>query len=317
MLSQDQAIQPFADWYGSLRRRHGEFPARGTITGALVVLERLKSNFNLDIDAHTAAGGSQIAGAGPSPVRHILQTFGETRTFVVEGGRTNRGLRGDIKGMLDAIRRTGLADLPQDERIAVLILYQAFLVERIREYYNQQRLAMAYDPSRITRLIIRDLLTTAGSAGKAGPVAQHLVGAKLDLRFPDCDIEHASYSTADQPRNAPGDFLVGSTAFHVTVSPMPAVYEKCKRNLADGFRVLLLVPDSLLQGTRQNADLAAEGRIAVEAIESFVSQNIEELACFKDDHLKSGLRRLLEQYNALVDRVETDKSLMIEIPPRL
>ncbi|WP_134217370.1 DUF4928 family protein [Pelotomaculum sp. FP] len=78
----------------------------------------------------------------------------------------------------------------------------------------------------------------------------------------------------------PGDFLVGDTAFHVTVAPMPAVYEKCKRNIEDGFRVYLLVPDRSLIGAKQNAETVAPGKITVESIEPFVGQNIEELSVF-------------------------------------
>lgn len=55
----------------------------------------------------------------------------------------------------------------------------------------------------------------------------------------------------------------------------------------------------------------------MESIETFVSQNLDELSVFKKDELMSGLRRLLETYNERVDAVETDKSLMIDIPKNL
>ncbi len=47
-------------------------------------------------------------------------------------------------------------------------------------------------------------------------------------------------------------------------------------------------------------------RIAVESIESFVGQNIEELSYFSRDKLKNGSRRLLEAYNNRVYAAETD-----------
>lgn len=148
-------------------------------------------------------------------------------------------------------------------------------------------------------------------------MAQYLVGAKLQLRFPDVAIENKSYSTADDQLGRPGDFLVGNTAFHVTVAPMPAVYEKCKRNIAEGYRVYLLVPDRALAGARQNAELTVPDRIAVESIESFIGQNIEELSTFTKDKLADGFLRLLETYNQRVDTIENDKSMLIEIPPNL
>lgn len=58
-------------------------------------------------------------------------------------------------------------------------------------------------------------------------------------------------------------------------------------------------------------------RIAVESIESFVRQNIEELSYFSRDKLKNGFRRLLETYNDCLDAAETDKSMLVEIPRNL
>lgn len=98
---------------------------------------------------------------------------------------------------------------------------------------------------------------------------------------------------------------------------MPGVYERCRGNLDLGLRVYLLVPERKLEGAKQNSEMAAPGRIAVESIESFVSQNIEELSEFSGEKLGGQFRRLLETYNQRVDKVQEDKSLLVEIPPNL
>jgi hypothetical protein len=144
-----------------------------------------------------------------------------------------------------------------------------------------------------------------------------LVGAKLQLRFPKESIENKSYSTADVRLGRAGDFSVGSTAFHVTISPMPMLYERCRRNVVEGLRVYLLVPDTYLAGARQNAEIASPGKIAVESIESFIGQNIEELSQFSSDMLPHQFLRLLEIYNERVNIVEVDKSMLIQIPAPL
>jgi len=175
-----------------------------------------------------------------------------------------------------------------------------------------------FDPSKSTWQSITDLLALARQKGKEGIVAQYLVGAKLALRFPDLKVENLSYSTADEQLGRPGDFYLGSTAFHVTVAPtMPALYEKFRRNMEQGYRVYMLVPDRCLVGARQSAEATASGKIAVESIESFVGNNIEELSRFSGDQLRDGFRRLLDEYNRRVDSVETDKSMLIEIPKNL
>jgi hypothetical protein len=79
----------------------------------------------------------------------------------------------------------------------------------------------------------------------------------------------------------------------------------------------LLVPDSKLIGTRQNAEQVREKQISVESIESFVSQNINELSNFDKNELPGSLKELVTIYNERVDEVETDKSLIIELPSNL
>jgi ubiquinone/menaquinone biosynthesis C-methylase UbiE len=56
----------------------------------------------------------------------------------------------------------------------------------------------AYYPEESTAHFIHELLEEARSRGKEAQLAQYLVGAKLQLRFPEEAIDNYSYSTADQ-----------------------------------------------------------------------------------------------------------------------
>lgn len=98
---------------------------------------------------------------------------------------------------------------------------------------------------------------------------------------------------------------------------MHGVFEKCKLNLKEGFKVYLLVPDAKLAAARQMAEEFCNGQIAVESLESFISQNIEEISFFSSSQLKSNVMSLIETYNKRVEEVEIDKSLMIELPSNL
>ena len=226
-------------------------------------------------------------------------------------------LTADVRRMLRSIQQAGLQGLTPAERFSAIERLQELLVEKVREFHSRQRLKILYDPARTTQQFVQDLLKLASETGKAGAVAQHLVGAKLQLRFPALTVENRPFSAADEQLGRPGDFFVGDTAFHVTVAPMPGVYERCKENLAEGVRVYLLVQESQLMGARQNAELVARDRIAVQSIESFVSQNIEELSEFSQKKLAEQFRELLETYNQRVEKAESDKSLLVEIPPNL
>jgi hypothetical protein len=313
-----QLPKEFLNWYNSLKIvKQNNGPANGTIATALVVLQRLQDDFDLDSKSHIAAGGMQIKGASGAAVAGILKSFGEERPFAKEGGRTNRGGPAEVKALLEALTKLKISKLSERERNESLREMQAFLVERVKDYHNRQKIKFTFDPSLSTWILIHNLIVAATDEGKAGYVAQHLVGAKLQLRFPNINVSNESASTADMQTNRPGDFLIGETAFHVTVSPMPAVYEKCKHNISQGIKPFLLVPDNKLIGARQTAESFCGNQVAVESLESFISQNIEEISTFHKDQLVLCMKDLINLYNERVDGVETDKSLMIELPSNL
>jgi len=303
-------------WYSSLRT-FGGVPAKGSLAGALVTLERLKTNFDLTLDAHTTSGKSQIAGVGPAALRSILTRFNEKRPLLVEAGRTNRGLRGDIDSLLQVLKGSGLEKLTSQEREKAIEEMQLFLVKRIQDVFARARIKAVYDPSLTTHQYIHRVLAAAKEAGKHGPVAEYLVGAKLQIRFPQLIVENKISSSADQQRGKSGDFRIGDTVFHVTAAPGTSLYEKCKRNIDDGLKVYLIVPKEAVYGCEQNVDQMFAGKISVVSIETFISQNLDELGGFSKDLQSREVAELISIYNKRVDEVEADKSLLIEVPALL
>src|SRR5262249_5277004 len=133
-----KALETFATWYEDLPVYAASGgPARGTIGAALVVLDRLQNQYDLNLSAHRAAGQSQISGVSKASVARILAEFGETRPYLQEGGRTNRGGPGDIGKMLAALKSARLESLPTEERNQTLKDLQGFLVEKVREFHNR------------------------------------------------------------------------------------------------------------------------------------------------------------------------------------
>ena len=288
--------------------------SRGNIAGGLVLLENLRDNFDLDINAHKAPGSDQLRNATRANVQKILARFDEERVLLKEGGRTNRGLVKNLTPLLEALSVTRIKELSSDARESELGNMQAFLVDKAREKFNAEKLSFDYGKDMTSREVVRMILEMARNRGKAGDVAEYLVGAKLAVRFPNYDIRNSAASAADDQTDEHGDFQMNDCVFHVTVSPNSGHYDKCKRNLANGLRVFLLVPDELLAGTRQNTELTMAGRVSVESIESFVSQNIEELSDFDGKKVPQSMRSLFETYNERLAEVETDLSLQVEIP---
>lgn len=292
-------------------------PFRGNIAGGLVLLEHLRTNFSFNIGDHRAAGSDQLRNATRTYVQSILSRFGEERVLLKEGGRTNRGLMQNLVPLLTALSESKIAQLTLENRAGALDAMQSFLVERARDIFNSNRISFEYNPGVSSRDIVGTILHVAGERQKAGDVGEYLVGAKLALRFPNHEIRNSAASAADEQTEEQGDFQINDCVFHVTVSPNIGHFDKCKQNLANGLRVFLLVPDNRLSGARQNAEQEVGEGISVESIQSFVSQNIEELAEFAGAEIGQNIRLLLEKYNERVSQVETDLSLLIRIPAAL
>lgn len=199
-------LAEFRNWYASLEYyKQNDGPAIGTIAASLVVLNNLKEEFDIDLKSHLSPKGAQISGASGRAVAKILAEFGETRPFAKEGGRTNRGLLSEIQKLLVALKGMELENLDPEERIGILTDFQRFLVDRVGDYHNRQKLNLVFDSKLSTWQNIKNLLETASKENKGGPVAQHLVGAKLQLRFPELVISNESYSTADRQTQRQGD----------------------------------------------------------------------------------------------------------------
>ena len=299
------------NWWESFPQRSR---SRGNIAGGLVLLENLRHNLDFEIQAHKAPGSDQLKNATRANVQKILARFGEERVLLQEGGRTNRGLMKNLTSLLEALSSSSIGDISPQNIDAELINMQRFLVEKARERFNAEKLSFEYRKDMTSRELIGLILESARKRRKSGEVAEYLVGAKLALRFSRYEIRNSAASAADVQTEENGDFQINDCVFHVTMSPNTGHYDKCQRNLADGLRVFLLVPDSILAGARQNMQLATAGRASVEAIESFVSQNIEELSDFEGQKVPYNMRRLLETYNERIAKVETDLSIQVMIP---
>lgn len=321
----DLFLEDLTAWYEGKTSARGEINTNVMAVG-MVMIDHMAKAFPLAASTYTSAQQGQVKELGGRKVREILARYGETRVFRSEGGRTSRGslpLAQEFASLLNgsqAAEPYKNANTSDQELVRWCI--QGWIVALLREqYFNRQRIAADLDHRRPMKFAVDALLQAARARGgtTAGAVAQHLVGAKLSLRFPDQSISNESYTTADQQTDRPGDFLVGDTAIHVTMSPGEnLISNRSKANLQAGFRPLILVPEDRAAVARQSVDIAhLGGRVAVVSIEDFVGTNVEEIATYTDQGIRTGLKDLLLRYNERVEHVESDPSLQIAIPGNL
>jgi hypothetical protein len=269
----------------------------------------------LDPDRLLTEGGGQVLGLGKGAVQAVLKRHGITRVLADEGGRTSRGSLKNMReyvAFLNKLHRKGDVNLDAVE---------AFWIERVHEFFAGKPFKIKLDAARSLRMVVRDVVAQAVDRQKtspgmyyAGAVLQHLVGAKLECVLGKGSVEHNSFSAADAPGSRVGDFLVGDVAVHVTTSPGEAVIEKCRENLNDGYRPILVTLQrgvTVAEGLAGNAGLA--DRIDIFEVEQFVALNLYEWGKFGADGRKTAVADLVERYNEIVDEFETDPSLRIEL----
>jgi len=292
-----------------------KFNRQGPLCVALVMTQQArKAGLPLDPGQLLTEGGGQVLGLGKGAVQSILTRHGITRVLASEGGRTSRGSIGNMReyvALLNQLHAKGAAELDAIE---------GFWIERVHEFFAAKPFKIRLDASRSLRTVVRDVLGQAEDRQKtmpgvyyAGAVMQHMVGAKLDCALGQGNFEHNSYSTSDQQSGRRGDFFVGDVAIHVTTAPGEAVIERCRDNINDGIRPVLVTGQrglSVAEGLADNAGLG--DRIDIFEIEQFIALNLYELGKFAADGRRVAVSDLVNRYNEIINDVETDPSLKIE-----
>lgn len=305
-------------WYESHRNGKGGVNTN-VMTSGMAIAELLRNQFPLTAESIKSEKNSQVKGLSGSLAKRVLSNFGETRKFTSEGGRTSRGtlvIATQLAKMLS--ENLGGHDLDHNTLNAIADKLQGFFVLKVQEdYFNKKRLEVAFDTEKPVSGIVNDIFDVARerSDQPTGVVAQHLVGAKLELRFPDLEVGRDKANAADQQTDRQGDFQLGNTAFHVTVAPAAKLADRARDNILQGYRPIMLVPSSEVSFT--TGLFKSEGlshRVEIVSIESFIGSNIEELAFFNSGNIKVGVARLIRRYNERIEACESDQSLRIEEP---
>ncbi len=292
-------------------RREQKVKGKGAL--ALVVqLTRAFSKDTLPIDPADYVTGrqGQVAGLGEGNLRRILAEHGITRQLAKEAGRTNRGNMGLMHAYAEFIN-----GLPAPVDFAEI---EDYWIARVNDYFAGQPFRLAKDSSRSVTDAVNGLLEQAARRQRenpgmkyAGTVLQHLVAAKLELLMPDVEIHGAS--DADDQTGRAGDFIIDDTAIHCTTAPANLLIEKCRGNIEHGLNpVIITISDRVTTARNLLEDAGIGARVEVWDLQQFLSTNVYEHGSFSSGARRDVLRRLIEHYNGIIDRFETDPSLHIE-----
>jgi hypothetical protein len=290
-----------------------KFNSKGKLSVALVITEHAKKRgLPLDAESLVTEGGGQVYGLGKGAVQNILERHGIEKILAQEGGRTSRGSIGNMREYVEFLNTFSENELD---------LIEIFWIEKVNIFFSGKPLKIKLDSSQSSRSLIRDLIQQAVLRQKesqgvyyVGAILQHLVGAKLDCALGVGHFSHNSFSTSDAQTGRNGDFFIGNVALHVTTTPTESVISRCKVNLENGQRPIIVTTKrgiTLAEGLAENVNLA--NRIDIFEIEQFIALNLYEFAKFDEQGRTVAVSDLVSRYNEVVMQFETDPSLLIEI----
>lgn len=296
--------------------KNNKFGRKGPLCVALVITQHAqKKGLPLDPNNLLTEAGGQVLGLGKSSVQTILKRHGIVRILAAEGGRTSRGSIGNMReyvSFLNRIASEGSIDLD---------LVEVYWVKKVQEFFAGKPFRVRLDSSRGLRTVVKDVIAQAIERQRsapgmqyAGAVLQHLVGAKLDCALGRDVFEHNSFSTSDAQSGRVGDFFIGDVAIHVTTAPAEAVIRRCRDNIDEGFKPLIVTTQRGLTAAEVLAENAGIGdRLDIFEVEQFIALNLYEFGKFTADGRRIAVDSLVVRYNEIVSEFETDPSLKIEV----
>ena len=270
--------------------------------------------FPLNPDDYQTRSKGQVAGLGGSKLKKILREYGIAQLLASEGGRTSRGSMRLMIKYVDFLNAWN-AEEPVD-----FIVIEEFWAEQVREYFRNQPFILTSDTSKTFGANLEELFEQAKRRQTQNPgtqylgiVLQHLVAAKLSVILPEGSFEIHGVSVADAPTERSGDFVINDTIIHCTTAPGEPLIEKCRVNLRGGCHpVIITIFDRVRTALDLASDAGLDGRVEVWDIQQFLSANIYEHSLFNEANRNSTIADIVDKYNEIILKKETDPSLRIE-----
>ncbi len=280
-------------------------------------ITRWAINHGLPIDSGKmiTEGKGQVLNLGKGAVQRVLKDYGIPKVLANEGGRTSRSSMSNMQDYVSFLNQA--AEKPGFDLAEV----EAWWVARVREFFDASPFKLKVDTGSSIKACLTGVFDEArkrqgekrGST-TVGAVMQHLVGAKLEMLYPDQEIRHSGYSVADSPTGRSGDFQIGDCVIHVTNSPGTPLLLKCSENLDRGLRPLIISQDlSAAYAEKLAAEAGIARRVEVLDITQFLVANMLEWTGFDGSQRRHTFEQLIARYNAIIETCETDPSLKIEV----
>lgn len=273
------------------------------LQAAMALLERLRETPALRLEAHKKPNSSGLDSHEKFGDR-VHERLGLER-INKNHGRRSSNVGGWGQELLDRLKDAGFDAAGPDDQAKMIDATQERFGTILRNILEQEPLE-ARTKGRSAEAVIREILKQAEAKGKAGDVAQYLVGAKLQLRLKR-DIPVVPSNKGDRKSRSDlkartGDFEVENATIEVAVG-LPD--EKHLAQVAEALEDtdlevwLLTRHDRVATWKNELEDFEDVDmrRVVVTSVEAFVGQNISELGDFSSKGKATQLGELFKLYN--------------------
>jgi hypothetical protein len=285
-----------------MRKGNRHVPAR--LQAALALLERLRDKPSLVLQDHLASRGSSGLESHETYGKRVHDRL-HLEKINKNHGRRSSSLQDWGQEVLDRLEHAGFPSASPAAQGQLLDLAQGTFAGVLRGILEQEPLEVRVK-GRSAEVVVRELMKQAEEKGKAGDVAQYLVGAKLMLRLNrDVPVHQANKrdrKSLFDPNARLGDFEVEDAIIEVAVGlPDEAHVAKIAEALEDSEKEFwLLTRDDRVATWKNELDVYEDldaRRVVVTSVELFVGQNITELGEFSAKGKAAQLVSLFDLYN--------------------
>ena len=120
------------------------------------------------------------------------------------------------------------------------------------------------------------------------------------------------FSVADAPGGRSGEFEIGNSSLHETMTPGESVMRKCAASLAAGRQPIVITRLAMLAAADAFAEAqGVSDQLDILDAEQFLVANLYELGGFRADRQRVTVESLIDKYNEIVELHETESSLRI------
>jgi len=281
-------------WMEEHNDKKSDLPIKGRVYGALIVLNNIENEvWSLEELGEAKTTDKGLFFTDRSIKNHTNHRIGLILSergydyLIPKGGEQGRTSTGTKRAGLDLIKLIHATNkkFPKIDISTILDFLFNKAIKVLQKYNLLGGIDINYNSNETISSFIKRILKE--NLTNPGAVYQHMVGAKLHLRYENSNLEivHHGSNTADVQTGRLGDFEIGSTIFHVTKTPNKDHRKKALLNANAGYKTYLLVPSKLVSAQEDYAESENLGtefinKVEVFSIEQFITQNIDEIAVF-------------------------------------